>query len=281
MALALVSGCGGPSSAPTAPTAPSASTSFNVSVTIIDSMTGATVGAWSQMATSLPIRANVSAPGYISRDTYIQSRDSRVDLFPEAGFDLPFYRQLARNGLESPESLQPLLVLDQAPAFFIETEGPKGFSQQVAERLEAVARRTVPALTGGVFQVTRWETGPSVPPPQNGRITIQRSDLVPPRCGQALVGARAGRIEIDSDTSCNVEAVLAHELGHALGFWHVDRQGALMYRQQRSSNLADAPTEAERNAGAFAYKRRRGNTDVDADPPPTAANIAMSTMEID
>jgi hypothetical protein len=281
--LALA-GCGGSSAAPSSPTAPTSSaapTSFNVSVTLTDSLTGATVGAWSQMATALPIRANLSAPGYISRDTYIQSRDARVDLFPEASFDLQLYRQFARNGLESPTSLQPLLVLEQPPAFFIETEGANGFSRQVAVRLEAVARRTVPSLTGGIFQVTRWEAGPSVPPPQNGWITIERSDLVPPRCGQALVGARAGRIEIDTDTSCNVEAVLAHEIGHALGFWHVERQGALMYRQQRSSNLADAPIEAERNAAAFAYKRRRGNLDVDVDPTPTAAPSGAGVLVID
>ena len=35
-------------------------------------------------------------------------------------------------------------------------------------------------------------------------------------------------------------------LCHALGFFHVDRQGALMYPQQRSSNVADSPTEIER-----------------------------------
>ena len=53
---------------------------------------------------------------------------------------------------------------------------------------------------------------------------------------------------------------------YALGFFHVDRQGYLMYPQIRGSNLADAPTDLERRMAAIAYARPRGNRDVDIDP---------------
>jgi len=208
----------------------------------------------------------LGAPGYISRDTWVTTANPTIDLFPEAGFDLAFYRQFARDTFARPMGLEVLRVLSQAPSFYLEVEGANGVSAAMAARLEQVARRTVPLLTGGRFQVTRWETGPTRRPLRTGCIMIERADLVSPRCGEAFVGASAGQIRLDNDTSCSMEAVLPHEIGHALGFWHVDRQGSLMYPQQRNSNLADAPTDRERTHAALAYARLPGNQDVDRDP---------------
>ena len=95
-----------------------------------------------------------------------------VDLIPEAGFDLDFYRQFARNSYEAP--IQSLRVLTQAPMFYIETEGPKGFPRPTAELLEQLARKLVPILSGGKFQLTRWETGPMPRTPEPGWIMIER-----------------------------------------------------------------------------------------------------------
>ncbi len=39
-----------------------------------------------------------------------------------------------------------------------------------------------------------------------------------------------------------------------------------MAPQQPDTNLNDAPTEIERRHGAIAYRRPRGNHDVDLDP---------------
>ena len=60
---------------------------------------------------------------------------------------------------------------------------------------------------------------------------------------------------------------MAHELGHALGFFHVDRRGALMSPQQDWSLPSnDTPLEIERHHAALAYARQPGNQDVDRDP---------------
>ena len=248
--------------------------------TITDTVTGAIVGRFSQTVSSLPTRVSVSAAGYITRETIVRSATPTVDLFPERGFDLAFYRQLARDDFQrNSGSLQPLWVLDQAPIFYLEVEGGKGVPAQVGQRLEAVARRTVPLLTGGRFQVTRWETGPTPRAPQPGWIVIERADLGPEVCGRATIGAVAGQIWLHSDNVCNLEAVFAHEIGHTLGFFHVSLLGSLMYPQVRRSNVADAPTEREREHASLAYRRPRGNRDIDVDPQ--ASTLSAAAFIID
>jgi hypothetical protein len=257
-------GCGGGSSNPTAPSvvvptpAPTAPSAFAGRVT--DTLTGAPVFGYD--ATIAGGRLLVSAPGYVPRDT--SASVSAVDLIPEASFDVEFYRMFARGSLDG--ALQPLRVLRQAPSFFMEVEGARGLSQRVAEDLEQVARRVVPQLTGGTFQVTRWETGPSPRPRQNGWIVIERRDLAPGICGTAFVGATAGQILLDNDTTCSLLGVFAHELGHAFGFWHVDVKTSMMSPRATTNNVADAPTELERRHAAIAYKRVPGNLDIDVDP---------------
>ncbi len=225
-----------------------------------DTISGAPVSGFAAVVSGS--RVTVSAPGYVTRE--IRAGISSVDLIPQAGFNLDFYRQFARGSLGG--SLQPLAILNQAPSFYMEVEGAKGFSAQVGAQLEQVARRIVPELTGGRFQVTRWETGPTPRPRQNGWIVIERQDLGNGICGTAFVGATAGQINLDADRLCRVDAVLAHEIGHALGFSHVNLPGSLMYPQYRDSNVNDAPTELERRHAAIAYKRSPGNRDVDVDP---------------
>jgi hypothetical protein len=64
---------------------------------------------------------------------------------------------------------------------------------------------------------------------------------------------------------------LAHEIGHALGFYHTSGGGGIMHtdRTRRCANL-DFSTE-ERAHAAVAYARPNGNRDVDLDPHGFAA----------
>jgi hypothetical protein len=265
-----VAGCGGGSTptspsvtpvpiAPVAPVTPVTPAPSGYTGRVTNTVTGAPVFGYD--ATITNGRLFISAPGYVPRET--RADRTAVDLIPEGEFDLEFYRQLARNSFEGP--LESLSVLRAAPAFYMEVEGPRGLSAQVAAELEAVARRIVPEMTGGAFQVTRWETGPTPRPRQNGWIVIERRDLAG-ACGSAYVGLAAGQIFLDNDTTCNIYGVMAHEIGHALGFWHVSTEGSMMFPRARLSNIADAPTAKERFHAAIAYKRPTGNQDVDIDP---------------
>jgi hypothetical protein len=262
----LFAGCGGgttptaPSPAPSPAPAPAPAAPSGFSGAVVDTISGAPVAGFS--ASLNGGRLIVSAPGYVTRDT--RPGVTRVDLIPAAGFDLEFYREFARGSLEG--SLQPLRVLRESPSFYMEVEGAKGLSAQTAVQLQSVARRMIPELTGGRLRVVRWETGPTPRAPQPGWIMIERQDQQDRICGRALVGASAGQIFLDGNRLCRVDAVFAHELGHAVGFWHVNQEGSLMFPQQRDSNVADAPTERERRHAAIAYARSAGNRDVDVDP---------------
>jgi Matrixin len=278
---ALVLACGGSPSTPTGPTAGPTSPSApapapapapsptptpapsGFSGVVTNTVTGALINNFT--ASISGARLIVSAPGFITRDTRVGA--VRVDLIPESGFSLQFYRMLARDTadplLAPPKALQ---LLSLSPSFYMETEGPNGFSKEIGAALEVVARRIVPQLTGGVLQVQRWETGPTPRPRQNGWIVVERRELGGRVCGQAFVGATAGQILLDADPLCSLEATMAHEIGHALGFWHVNISGSLMFPQIRGANVNDAPTERELHHAAIAYKRVTGNRDVDVDP---------------
>ena len=270
----VLEACGGGSDLPTVPSPTSPASTVPVPApfppptptswtgTVTDTITGAAISSYSaRLAGS---RLTVSAPGYITRET--NAGVVAVDLIPEAGFDLDFYRQFARNSFDLP--IQPLRVLTAAPMFYVETEGAKGFPRPTATLLEQLAHTLVPILTGGKFQVARWETGPTPRAPEPGWIVIDRypdQDV----CGRALVGASAGHIWLNGDhPSCvaAIRSIFAHELGHALGFWHVNRVGAMMFRGFDHPSSTDMPTDVERRSATIAYARPRGNTDIDVDP---------------
>ena len=285
----VVPGGPAPSPAPGPPIAPipapeptPAPSGITITGTITSTATAQVIGHFSAISAGLPAPVTVSVPGYVTRQAWVSSATPTVDLFPEIGFDLEFYRQLARDNFDKTRGgNETLLVLPQSPSFYMEVEGAKGLSTAVAQRLELVARRIVPAMSGGRLHVVRWETGPAPREPQDGWIMVERRDEKG-ACGRAMVGASAGHIWLDANgQNCTYDAVFAHEIGHALGFFHVEQKGSMMYPQQRNSNLADAPTELERAHAAFAYARPRGNRDVDADPIPSSGVSLPRVVVVD
>lgn len=254
--LPLLTACG---SAPSTGPSP-VPTSTSVTVTITDTVSGAVIGSRVQAVNGLPAQITVSQAGYVTRETWISSADARVDLFPEAGFDLAFYRQLARNNFDAPGSPAPLRVLSQQPAFYLQTTG---FSRETIAAMEATVRATVPAMSGGRFQVVTWETGVEPRAPRTGWITIEHISE-PSGCGRANVGTATGRIWLNvTNAACPLHRTIAHEIGHALGFWHVDRPGSLMRSPRPAED--DTPSHLERHHAALAYARQAGNMDVDVD----------------
>jgi hypothetical protein len=254
--LLTLAGCGG---SPTAPTPPPPPATFTGAVT--NTVTGAPISGFT--ATIANSRLTVSAPGYVTRETSASA--STVDLIPEAGFDLGFYRQFARDANES-SSLQSLAVLSASPSIYLQRSG---LSDSNAAVLEAAARDTLPAMTGGRLTVAAFESGTAARADQSGWIVAEVIDDAEQPCGRGNVGASAGHVWLNAATKCNYlgnrvdPSVFAHELGHAIGFYHVTATGALMSLTHAYGSVVI--TAAERHHGAIAYKRPRGNRDVDAD----------------
>lgn len=170
------------------------------------------------------------------------------------GFDEAFYRQFALGTLDGPA--QPLRILPTSPSIYLQTTG---LQPATVAAYEAAARAVVPALTGGRLSVTAWETGPDVRSERAGWIVTELVNDANANCGRSMIGAAAGHVWINTAEKCHrngdrvaTASVFAHELGHALGFYHIDRDGLM-----RTPVPPDAaPTALERLHGAYAYAQR-------------------------
>lgn len=269
--------CGGspssPSPAPTPspapvpapqPAPPPQPTTITVSATLTDTVSGAAIGAFTQTVPRLPAFVAVSAPGHLTRQTLVGSATPTIDLIGTAApFSMEYYHQLVRGTLEDP--IQPITVLPQAPSIYVQT---RGLSSSNVSELESAARAVVPAMTGGRFSVVTFQTGSDVRPVTPGWIVADLITDTSAHCGQSLLGVPAGHIWLNTAAKCTVNgnvvmpSLFAHELGHALGFYHVDVPSALMHATVTPNATA---SDAERYHAAIAYRRQTGNVDPDTD----------------
>ncbi len=73
-------------------------------------------------------------------------------------------------------------------------------------------------------------------------------------CGYARIGADPGKVWLVKEAGCRLSRMLAHELGHALGLYHVGDAGAVMRPFASTINFS----AAERHHGELAYRAGRG-----------------------
>lgn len=291
----LLTACGGaspfspsPTPAP-APIPAPAPVKLTIVGTITDTVSHAVIGSFTQDVANLPASVTVSAPGHMTRETRVGSTSPTVDLIPLAApFSTIFYGQMVRNLLESPTP-DVVRTLPVAPSFYLQTNGLSGAN---VSHLIAAARDIVPAMTGGRFVVTTFDTGSDARQPSAGWIVIELvSEPDSGKCGLALVGASAGHIWLNTakpaaNGTCGTGGdliapqVIQHEIGHALGFFHIDVPYSLMNgaRWAGGTSLLDS----ERYHAAIAYSRQSGNRDPDIDAP-TAAPLSTrgSLMVVD
>jgi hypothetical protein len=173
-----------------------------ISESLADTVSGAVIGQFTQTVSSFPARVTVSHRGYVTGDTWVNGTDPRLDLFPEAGFDLAFYRQFARGTMEG--AAQPLRVLSQSPSIYLQTAG---LSPAVIGAIEAAVREVVPAFSGGRLQVMAWEAGTEARAPRVGWVTVEHVSE-PSGCGRANIGTVTGRIWLNvTNPLCSLPSV--------------------------------------------------------------------------
>jgi hypothetical protein len=228
-----------------------------------------------------PYSVQISASGYLQRGVWVnyQLADRTgvsIDMISTAPpFSLTFYQQLARNAMEEPGSLEALWPwAGDSPKFYVRTvdQNGKAIEPEVLSGVYAAIPKAVSDWSSGKFTVSTLEHGIETRPRQDGWIVIDFTrDYSSDFCGRAFVGAPDGHIELVDDR-CNCGSnkmpgqVVAHEIGHAMGFWHVSDRGALMYPQASATCPAGVLTGNERYHAKIVYGRARGNADPDADP---------------
>lgn len=200
--------------------------------------------------------------------------DLALDAISLVGFDLPFYRQFVRNGLDSPNALQPLRRWTTNPNIYLKTVDEAGapIDDATLDMVQRTAVDVIPIWTNHRHVVGTFERGTLTRVGMPGWITITWSAAMvnANHCGRAMVAA--GYIELEAhNPRCRVwpwitsTSLVRHELGHAMGYWHTDAPSDVMSRTAWISNNQQ-PSVRERAHAAIAYARPVGNTDPDTDP---------------
>ena len=132
-------------------------------------------------------------------------------------------------------------------------------------------KRIVPLWTAGTLQVGTIETGYGSRPRTKGWITVEFG-----RSGNwSLLGEDPGQVQFGTEGSCQSLAI-AHEFGHALGYWHSSVRPSIMGGGPGSCTPYDL-TPNETLIARVMYSREPGNREPDTDgpPPPPAIYTAM------
>lgn len=233
-------------------------------------------------APPLPHTVTVRAGGYRTRETTLawpRTGEPVIDLTALAApFSEDYYNQLARDAYERPEQRSQLWRWSNAPRIYLKTTDETGRAvvPEVVSDVNSALHDGVRMFSGGTFTAA-IEQGADERPPQVGWINVeirQNLGLVVGEnvCGVAQwIGGNPNRIELRLERcgcgSTKVPAALVlHEVGHALGFFHVADRNAVMYPFITGECRQRSITPIEQTHVNVAYARPRGNMDPDRDP---------------
>ncbi len=301
--LLVSQACG--SSTPTTPstpntptTPPPAPTTYSISGQVVETLTRAPIGGarvesgsvnattdgqgrFTLTSTSQPpstIALTVSASGHRTRETslvYPRTAETAIDLTSTGPpFSEDFFNQIARNGYDEPGQPTQLWRLSAAPRLYLKT---------VDETGRAVPPEVLTVVTGAITDAVRLfsagaftaaiEQGTETRSPQTGWINVDVVKTIPQGdyCGLASVGGNPGSIQLRLERcgcgSVKVPAaVVLHEVGHALGFFHVSDRNSVMFPFNSGECRQQTPSALELTHAAVVYSRPRGNRDPDRDP---------------
>jgi hypothetical protein len=204
-----------------------------------------------------------------------------------APFSLDFYKQFVRGTYDDDKAPWPLLRWTTAPSFYIRAVDQVGapIGQSVLDVIVDAINRAVPAYTGGRYTPAAIQLGTDVRPQTLNwiNIDIQKKDSSFDTCGDSFIGNNPGQINLYEDTCSCARIpgyVVMHEVGHALGYFHVADRASVMHPGDTTTTCAGVLSAAERLHANIAYSRPRGNVDPDDDPDRTSTALKIFSPHI-
>ena len=297
------SSAGGGTTTPTSPTP--ATPRWSITGTVTDTTSRAAIGgatitpSWSLAAVTTgaagdfslgstaanppvtPYDLSVSARGYLTRTQWVRWQSGArsgvgLDLIRNASpFSLDFYGQFVRGAFDRTDGPWPVLRWSAAPRFYVKTVDQTGraIEPEVLTVVLSSLARAVPIYTGGVYSAAAIDSGTTDRAAATNwvNVNIVRDPNDRSVCGRSDIGANPGTITLYDDVcSCGSvkipDSVVMHEVGHAMGFFHVSDRNSVMYPTIPGNCRAGDPSANERFHATVAYSRPRGNTDPDNDP---------------
>jgi hypothetical protein len=248
-------------------------------------------------APSSPLPVTVSGDTMISHDVLLNwahaAMRTGVDvtlIHNVPPFSMDFYRQLVRGTYDQTGAPWPILKWTVAPSFYIRTVDQNGnpIEPGIVGLIADAINRGVPAWSAGQFTPAAIESGTDARDPRLNwiNVDIKRDPAETKVCGNAQVGANPGSIVLNEGVcGCPDEkgipgVLVMHELGHAMGFFHVADASSIMNAFIQAGCGPGAPTAPESFHSGIAYSRPRGNTDPDKDPTSATLSVHANPTEI-
>lgn len=183
-------------------------------------------------------------------------------------FDSAFYLAFVQNGHEAPDRLEPARRLPGPLRIYLRTEDDRGraIDAVTLDATEQVLVDGVSPWSGDQFGVVELIRGTGTREHVRGWLTVKWSSTASAdRCGRSTVGIDGGFIEFNDLGACSCgmasriyPRLVRHELGHAMGYYHTDDIGDVMYGRAIVAEACDLePSERERRHARIFYTPSR------------------------
>jgi hypothetical protein len=249
-----------------------------------------------------PRAVTITSPVTVERETRLRvpGPSARVSLIP-GSLSLPAFNQMFRGSGELNRWVTaPRLVIQRRTLRFTDLSSTSYeamaalLTDDDVATLVADLEWALAQLTAGTFtrfagvDVEAAEEGASVPVSRPGAIVLARYEGLTTattywgyaRWSWNGLGEMQGAIvkldqSFETSGSPFRRSLRAHELGHALGYWHVTGLDSVMQSHARTE-----PTAFDRDGARIAFQRPTRNRAPDADPDPFVGNLRALASQL-